>query len=139
MIDVDRLRRISEAATPGKRTAERLRDNNGTPYATLYETHIFVEPICGLWAPVGRKDREADAAHIAAFDRETCLELIDELTAARQRIAELEQALVKAAVPLECLFAVEMDSAWMSPTLKASVREAVETIRVALLAKGGKE
>ena len=35
-------------------TAERLYDNDGRPYSTLYEAHIDIGDICMVWAPPGK-------------------------------------------------------------------------------------
>lgn len=52
-----------------------------------------------------------------------------QLATLRQQLAEAQQVVVKMAIPLEVLYAVEMDSHWMSPTLKDRVAEAVKLAR----------
>lgn len=61
--------------------------------------------------------------------------LRDRTTLLRLRVKDLEEALLLAAVPLEALRAVEMDSRWMAPQLKASIVTATDAMRVAI-AKG---
>jgi hypothetical protein len=44
---------------------------NRLGYATLYETHIFIEdahgsPICGVWCPPGNEEQETNALLLAA-------------------------------------------------------------------------
>lgn len=46
-------------------TAERLYDNDGRPYSTLYEAHIDIGDICMVWAPPGNVEQERYAALIA--------------------------------------------------------------------------
>lgn len=50
--------------TPGPWKCERLIDNTGKPYATLYECHVDLGP-CMIWAPPGNAEQEANARLIA--------------------------------------------------------------------------
>jgi hypothetical protein len=51
--------------TPGPWRCDRLTDNTGKPYATLYESHIDLG-VCMIWAPLGNTEQEANAKLIAA-------------------------------------------------------------------------
>lgn len=65
-----------DKATPGPWHAQRLRDNDGAPYATQYQAHIDIG-VCMVWAPLGNEEQEANARLIAAAP-----ELLEALTAA---------------------------------------------------------
>jgi len=90
------LRRIAEAATPGPRHIQLRRD-----IADEYESWLM--PL-NLYLCEGLPDE--DAAYIAAFDRETCLALLD----AADRVAALEAEVKR----LQSMTEHDMLKAWVN-------------------------
>lgn len=80
-ISLAELRAKAGAATPGPVTA-----------AGANENQCWIVPNCfprDVWIDVSGNERIAYADHIAAFDRETCLALVDEIQRLREQVAEL--------------------------------------------------
>jgi hypothetical protein len=70
-VDIAALRTVAEAATPGKRMTTPLVANLNAPVVNLTVPESDGEPFS-----IGYAFDDDDAAHIAAFDRDTCLALL---------------------------------------------------------------
>lgn len=84
-IPLSELERVAQAATPGP-----------IKVAGANEKTCWLLPDCfprDCWITVEGCDRVANAAHIAAFDRETCLTLIAEVRRQAEKIASLREKL----------------------------------------------
>lgn len=87
---VAELLRMAGEATPLPWDMEPIVDNHGKPYATLYQTWVFIEPsVCGLWANEGKN--LADAKYIVSMAR-----LFPDLAADWQRRGERLERFEKA-------------------------------------------
>ena len=86
-LDPDHLRRVAEAATPGRWLVTH------DPMGTHVETDLdhMGRIVKGSSLDRGAEFVEQDAAHIAAFDPPTVLELIDRLEAAEAKVAGAEE------------------------------------------------
>lgn len=89
--DLVELKRLYEVSTKGEWSACLVKDNDGKPYATMYQTWAFVEPsVCGLWAGEGKDRNDLDfivAAHNAFPALMAAAEERDRLA---KRVTELE-------------------------------------------------
>ncbi len=130
------LRAVTEKATPGKRASawddETLQDEHGEgaliaiagQERPVRECNIIVT----TWydGPRVGCTRE-NAAHMAAFDRETCLDLLDELKRLRESNAELaatrDRLLIRnlqlACVIIDAVEAFEIEVPRGNPTIAA--------------------